>query len=411
MGRKQNELEKEVTDTKAAQIELDKTAEEFKRLHNERHELYLQWEETLKTIKRREEQIEEEGDRLAKAEIDLENKQTQVSQNKKQLDSQKASNKQKEGKNHMKSRLLVNQRMLEAKKATDLENLHENVKITSNQLSAFATEQGNKRTHVAELNKDLERAKKRLDASRKKYTGKQKELNRETTAEKSLFDANKEAEKHYKESKGALSEVQKQINTLTGQNVIYARELLKLREKQADLIGEISGALSARKNLEAKLKRIAVEKERQEEMLYDTDYKIQQMEQKVARAQGQRPKEEADKKQEEIKALEKILEKKEEEWKMLNDAVKKLEDDIRGIVRKNNKTKEAKTTLQVTIDELKLENDMALLEFDKLVKKKEGVLLSHDIMKLENKKLTNTVNGKADQLFGLENRKYQLQMR
>ena len=41
VARKANELEQEVTETQAAQIELDKTAEEFKRLHQERHELYL----------------------------------------------------------------------------------------------------------------------------------------------------------------------------------------------------------------------------------------------------------------------------------------------------------------------------------------------------------------------------------
>ena len=43
VARKAAELEQEVTETQAAQIELDKTAEEFKRLHSERHQLYLQW--------------------------------------------------------------------------------------------------------------------------------------------------------------------------------------------------------------------------------------------------------------------------------------------------------------------------------------------------------------------------------
>jgi hypothetical protein len=37
LARKAKELEQEVTETQAAQIELDKTAEEFKRLHAERH--------------------------------------------------------------------------------------------------------------------------------------------------------------------------------------------------------------------------------------------------------------------------------------------------------------------------------------------------------------------------------------
>jgi len=42
VARKAKELEHEVTETQAAQIELDKTAEEFKRQNEERHKIYLQ---------------------------------------------------------------------------------------------------------------------------------------------------------------------------------------------------------------------------------------------------------------------------------------------------------------------------------------------------------------------------------
>ena len=41
---------------------------------------------------------------------------------------------------------------------------------------------------------------------------------------------------------------------------------------------------------------------------------------------------------------------------------------------------------------------------------KEKTLVQHDIMKLEIKKLRDTVNMEADQVYGLENRKYQLEM-
>lgn len=41
VARKARELEQEVTETQAAQIELDKTAEEFKRMHAERHQIFL----------------------------------------------------------------------------------------------------------------------------------------------------------------------------------------------------------------------------------------------------------------------------------------------------------------------------------------------------------------------------------
>lgn len=61
MARKAQELEQEVTETQAAQIELDKTAEEFKRLHAERHQLYLQWQDTVENSRRRDELINETG--------------------------------------------------------------------------------------------------------------------------------------------------------------------------------------------------------------------------------------------------------------------------------------------------------------------------------------------------------------
>ena len=40
VSRRQNELDREITETQTAQIELDKTAEEFRRQHDERHKLF-----------------------------------------------------------------------------------------------------------------------------------------------------------------------------------------------------------------------------------------------------------------------------------------------------------------------------------------------------------------------------------
>lgn len=74
MARKANELEKEVTETQAAQIELDKTAEEFKRLHAERHQLYLQWQETVENSKKRDGLISETGEQYANLRNFLERK-------------------------------------------------------------------------------------------------------------------------------------------------------------------------------------------------------------------------------------------------------------------------------------------------------------------------------------------------
>ena len=71
VGRKQNELEKEITETQASQIELDKTAEEFKRQHEERHKLFLQWQEVTEIIAKRDLAIREEGENFARIKMEI----------------------------------------------------------------------------------------------------------------------------------------------------------------------------------------------------------------------------------------------------------------------------------------------------------------------------------------------------
>ena len=51
-----------MTDTQAYQIEMDKIAEEFKALHEERKKLIKQWEETVTAIKLRDEQLAQVGE-------------------------------------------------------------------------------------------------------------------------------------------------------------------------------------------------------------------------------------------------------------------------------------------------------------------------------------------------------------
>ena len=53
---------------------------------------------------------------------------------------------------------------------------------------------------------------------------------------------------------------------------------------------------------------------------------------------------------------------------------------------------------------------MASGDLEKVQKRKEKTLVQHDCMKLEIKKLRDTVNVEADRVYGLENRKHQLEL-
>ena len=410
VARKKFELDKEITETQAAQIELNKTAEEFKIIHSQRHELYQQWEEILENSKRREEQIQRESEQLYKQEQELGDKKAEVMSKRNAIDKDKAENNARESQIVLSERLLSKLKEEENQAKATMRNLEDNYLILKNQLAAFASEQALKRSHMTQLYKELENAKQRLDFANKKLLTTQNKLKKEQESQYTAAQANQKAEKHFKKANIALAESEKAIRSLKEVQFKKSQELLKLREQQASLIGEISGALSAKRNLEAKLKKLQQEKERQDEVLYNADYNIQQMERKLSKVTGERGQEETKKKEDTIKDLENQLKEKVEEYDMLEKAIKKLSEDDREILRSLDKAIEEKKVLESMIQELRLQNEMMQVEYDSLIKKKEAVLLSHDVMKLEVRKIKDAVKDEADKVVGLENKKSQLEM-
>lgn len=98
------------------------------------------------------------------------------------------------------------------------------------------------------------------------------------------------------------------------------------------------------------------------------------------------------------------------DYQTLNQSNKQLIDELRTVDRLILKVDGDKNHLEVQIQELELENEMSISDLEKVKKRKQDMLVKHDISKLEIKKLRETVNVEADNVFGLENRKYQLEM-
>lgn len=95
---------------------------------------------------------------------------------------------------------------------------------------------------------------------------------------------------------------------------------------------------------------------------------------------------------------------------MLIVSDKQLIDEKRNIERVIEKVKAQRANLTTQIQELRLENEMATIDLSKVQGTKEKTLVQHDVKKLDIKKLRDTVNVEADRVYGLDNRKHQLEM-
>ena len=253
-----------MTETQAAQIELDKTAEELKRLHNERHQLYLQFEDCLKTFYKRNHQIDEESKLMIQLRDNKTLKEADVQKRKKHIQELVKQNKEVEIEEANLMRKLEAEREKKRNKEDELEDLSNNLMIKRNQLSAFATEQANRRMDLTQLNKALEEKLfwKKQDIERKKDAF-ELNLKKELNNEKVMTIGKQEIEEEYKKTKNAMEETEKLMKSKKDLYFKKSQELLKLREKQANLIREISSTLSARKNIDSQIRMLAQKVERQ----------------------------------------------------------------------------------------------------------------------------------------------------
>jgi len=130
----------------------------------------------------------------------------------------------------------------------------------------------------------------------------------------------------------------------------------------------------------------------------------------VSRMQGDRSHDEQQKLEKEIRDKTADLEKHKKELALLTNSNKQLLDEKRNITKVIARVEIEKTKIDNLVSELRLENEMIRGELETVVKKKEKTLVSFDVMKLEIKRIKETVNLEADKVYGLENRKYQLEM-
>jgi len=203
--------------------------------------------------------------------------------------------------------------------------------------------------------------------------------------------------------------VDKELKELKEEMFRQSQVLFRASQGKSNVIAEINGAEAALKNLQAKIRKLDADTMKQRELIYQADYATQVLERKVAWAQGQRSDEEKAILTAQIQDLTVALEKQTRDHTMLNQQVKRLEEDLRRATHQIAQHAKENESLSSKIADLKLSNENALRQMRQATGEKEDLAVSHDVLKLEVKRLRDILNSRQDEVFGLTNRRYQLQ--
>jgi chromosome segregation ATPase len=85
-------VDEETMNTLTVQVELDKTAEEFRKTHKERQDYIRQWENIIEQMQKRDQQIEFSAQQLLKMNLDYQIGQDELDKKRKFFESQKNIN-------------------------------------------------------------------------------------------------------------------------------------------------------------------------------------------------------------------------------------------------------------------------------------------------------------------------------
>lgn len=406
--RKKDELDLEVVETQAAQIQLDKAAEDFRKLHGERQDLIRQWDEAMEAMKQRDVAIGVASEQFAAKKAEIQKRKGELDALAQFLEDEGFNNKEVDAKITFYNREIGKQRdtyLQEQIKLDEFNNLVESIKTT---LGKTATELAQKTAQSTQAKQDLDDKRRHLDAARKRYAILKRRLEIEFQQLDTMELKVQELDNMRKAEEQRLKAAIKMKEDLKKDQFKRSQKLFELRTKERELIGNISGGQAQNKNLAVRISQLDEQVVRQQELLYNVEFQLQQMERKVSRAGGHRSEEETKVLNARIERLTVVLEGVNAEHSMLIEQVKHSEEDLMRARRNNAALRADKSKIEETTSTQRLENEMTVRQVRLALDAKEKAMVDHDVTQLQVKRVRDILAMHADEVFSLENRKFQL---
>eukprot|EP00795_Rhopilema_esculentum_P016358 gene16358-7752_t len=380
-------LEHEITQTLTAQLQLDKTAEAFRKSHAERQELLRQWEATIQQMQKRDQDMDLAALKLAELKVRVHQREDSLNERQQFLDGELANNQEKEKK------IAIAERQ-SAKYRLDYQN-SENARIL------FQDELDTLKYTVDRTAKDLEAMREKCTQLKKDVNEKQEKLQRAQQTRENLYEQLKIAADTTLSAEDRAYRVEETLKNEESRIHDIEKELNRLREKQ--------GAKAACRNLSSKLHKLDQDSLKQQEIIYNQDFQLQTLERKIGRLHGERSSDEKNQLEEKVKELSQTLDEHSTTHTLLTSQLKNLSDDLRRVSRQQAKGREEKETLTSKIEELNLHNTNSERELKKLTAQKQDLMVEENILRLQIRKLRDHLSNKADNVLSLEKQRLQLE--
>jgi chromosome segregation ATPase len=288
--------------------------------------------------------------------------------------------------------------------------LEDELDVVRGTLARQSAALSHRRAQNSALTQDLQDSKNRLTQLESEYHAVEEQAREAAECENDMEKRMGSVESMLADAEAKLKRMERQLEDAKKEQYKKSTDLHAMRDRETFLHSEIAGIQAQNKNLQSKLQHYDAEAFKQQELLYNIEFQIQQMERKVSRLQGERTEEEKRALKDKIEDLNAELDEKQKALKVVQEQLKRVNDDVRRATRQLADKSQEEESLRSKISELTLENENAQIEIRGAMKDKETLLVQHDLLRLQVKKLRDQLNARRDELLGLQNRKEQLRL-
>nr|XP_014341535.1 PREDICTED: coiled-coil domain-containing protein 39 isoform X2 [Latimeria chalumnae] len=408
-NQKRKTLDAKLTETIMVQIELDKIAEDFRRAHSERQELIRQWENTIEQMQKRDQEIDNCALLLAEQKQKIRERDAMIKEKLHFLENEAGNNREYEKKISSTERLATKLRAEYQNHETSRASLQNELECLKTTVDRTATDLEGMRTKVANLKKEIQKKEKKLNFAQNEQANLTEKLNSATESTLSVEERATRMEEMLKKEEQQVQELEIQLRHVREQLFKKYQELHDQKMKEKNISAELAGNRAVLRNLNCRLHKLDHEALKQQEIIYNQDFQIQQLERRISRLKGEINTDEKRGLKLKVAELTRSLEEKTNIYNLLIAQLKKLQDDINYVKKEMEKTGLEKDNLSVKIEELTLFNDSSDKELKRIRVAKQDLMVEDNILKLEIKRLRDALYNKKGSVLSLEKRKLQLQ--
>jgi len=279
---KRRELDREATETSAKQVELDKCAEEFRALHEERKELILHLEESLASITARDNDIAAQGARHLALRQAMTAKRERIAEISSRLSNLEKENREMDVRQESVARARGEARDRVVTWTARVNTSRDEVETLKGELVGTSHELSTRRAQNAQWEEEIVKRQAAVEAA--KAAAEEIKARRVATlaATASVEEAVQKKDAWLKKEAVRVEKMEKEVAGMREAVTSGKVTLAKLNTEVDVTKGEVKGAEKVVKNLRERLAELDAVVARQAEHSYSADFAIAQMERKVS---------------------------------------------------------------------------------------------------------------------------------